>query len=423
MMRATLRALRTGIAWTEAGGRPARQLVSFLDIAGLTSRALLATADALPCPGVGLLLDPFDMTMLGTRAARDDRASDEPERRRLSSRASAEIDRPASRAAPALRPIAPARRARRTGEHDDRSQLSRTAWSASVLTPREGRGLALVGPLEKSVMPAVSVGPDQLAAILSRFDPGEHPRPAPTVGWARTAARSEPGRHEPGPVTDAFVAALRRAENTLESWTRSAMLPGPALDGARVDESRSEGPSSEHDDDRPAPHRFADARHGTRGERRAVSRERGRAPRAADEPRGRAIDGTHVPTHPRRADEGANAAPARPATALDRITTGSNPSVRSGEHSSIDLAAKVDAALRRTNPGHGARSDEPSRDSAETLHFIGAGFEAVQARLAELDAASTTRPPVEWLDDDGDLAGRLHRILSRQALRRGIDLS
>jgi hypothetical protein len=30
---------------------------------------------------------------------------------------------------------------------------------------------------------------------------------------------------------------------------------------------------------------------------------------------------------------------------------------------------------------------------------------------------------VEWLDEEEDLAGKLHRLLRRQAKRRGVDLS
>jgi hypothetical protein len=48
-------------------------------------------------------------------------------------------------------------------------------------------------------------------------------------------------------------------------------------------------------------------------------------------------------------------------------------------------------------------------------------LEAVQSRQAEMTAGSP--PAVQWLEDDDELAGRLQRVLGRQARARGIDLS
>jgi hypothetical protein len=48
-------------------------------------------------------------------------------------------------------------------------------------------------------------------------------------------------------------------------------------------------------------------------------------------------------------------------------------------------------------------------------------LEAVQGRLADLGRGSA--PDVHWLEDDDELAGRLQRVLGRQARARGIELS
>jgi hypothetical protein len=108
-----------------------------------------------------------------------------------------------------------------------------------------------------------------------------------------------------------------------------------------------------------------------------------------------------------------------------------------------DLAG--DRPLAHPEPGRAARrgglppdpSPDPSPDpgagapaARHLARLIGLVEQAVGAlatiehRLADLAArpAEPAPPAVEWLEDD-DLAARLQGILSRQARRRGIDLS